>query len=143
MARRLDEGLILKDGLTLDPGPRGYLMSGRIDCAEGMAIDVRKVLRILSGEGPTAMVQTVDYAYHVLLADLGNVFRYCSPHDDGDHPGHKPFHHKHVYDVLIGDVVGTVEATGDDEWPTLGEVIEEARDWYSAYAERIEMIRSR
>jgi hypothetical protein len=140
MGHRRDDGFVLADGLTIDQGARLYLMSGRVDCAGGISVDVRKVLRVVSGAGATAMVQTADYTYHVVVGGLGNLFRYCSPHDDADHPEHKPFHHKHVYDLLHGDVVGTIETIADDEWPTLGEVLEEARDWHLSHVEEVERL---
>jgi len=143
MGHRQDEGFVLEDGLMLDRVPVGYRMSGSILCAGGLRVEVRKVLRIVSGEAATAMVQTVDYTYHATLDGFGNLLRYCSPHDDDAHPEHKPYHHKHSYDVLGGDVVGSIEAIAEDDWPTLGEVLAELRDWYSTHAERIEALRSR
>lgn len=144
MGHRHDEGFVLDDGLTLERGQQGYLMSGRIRCAGGLSVDVRKALRVVSGEGPTAMVQTVSYTYHVMLAGPGsslNVFRYCGPHDDEAHPEHKAFHHKHTYDVLHGDVAGSIARIDDDAWPTLGDVLEEMRGWYAEHSEEIETLR--
>ena len=131
------------DGLTLDHAARGYLMRGRIRCIGGILIDVTKLLEIQSGGGPTAMVCTSAYTYHVLLEGVGNVLRYCGPHDTPEHPDHNPFHHKHTYDVLRGDVSGTVSEIDPDDRPTLAEVIGEACHWYFENAEAIERLRAR
>jgi hypothetical protein len=129
-------------GLTIDRSDGGVLMYGRIRCVGGISIEVTKLLAILEGQGDRAIVQTVSYTYHVMLEGLGNVFRYCGPHDDGAHPGHKPFHHRHTYDVLRGDVVGTVAEVDAEERPTLAEVIAEACVWYHDHAHEIETLRA-
>jgi hypothetical protein len=129
-------------GLTIERVDDGLLISGRIRCVGGIAIDVTKFLAILAGEGDSAVVQTVSYTYHVALEGLGNLLRYCGPHDDVAHPDHKPFHHKHTYDVLRGDVEGHVTEVDAEERPTLAEVITEACAWYFEYAQAIEALRS-
>jgi hypothetical protein len=73
--------------------------------------------RLLAGDGPNALVQTATYTYHVTVEGLGNLLRYCGPHDDEAHPDHKPYHHKHVYDVLRGDVEGTVAEVDPERAP--------------------------
>jgi hypothetical protein len=93
--------------LKIEPAQRGLLMQGSIDCQGGITIAVTKVLGILSGIGAAARVQTTAYTYHVQLQGFGPLLRYCGPHDDKAHPDHKPFHHKHTYDVLAGDSEGT------------------------------------
>ncbi len=142
--RRLErDGYVLPggDGLTIDQTVPGVLfMDGRIGCAHGMSVGVKKTLKILSGEGPTAVVQTTKYTYHVMIDDRWNVFRYCAPHDDLAHPHHKPFHHKHIYDPLCGDL-REVASHESETWPTLGEVIDEACQWYFDHAAEIELLR--
>src|SRR5579864_9334737 len=91
------------DGLAIEVGnPGRLLIEGRIRCVGGMAVEVTKVLAVLGDEGDRAPARTIAYTYHVLLEGFGNVLRYCGPHDDEAHPDHKPFHHKHAYDVLHG-----------------------------------------
>jgi hypothetical protein len=77
-----------------------------------------------------------------MVEGLGNLFRYCGPHDDDAHPDHKAFHHKHAYDLLGGDVVGTVSKVDPEERPTLAEVITEACSWYYERAHEIEQRRA-
>ena len=111
-------------------------------CVGGIAIDVTKRLAILSGEddGDGAIVQTVSYTYHAQLEGIGNLLRYCGPIDIPDRPDHKPFHHKHTYDVLRGDVEGSVTEVDAYERPTLAEVIAEACDWYFEHAHEVEAL---
>jgi hypothetical protein len=87
------DGRVLPGGdqLSVQRVERGVLIEGRIRCPGGIAIDVTKVLAVLSGEGDTAIVQTVAYTYHVRIEGLGNLLRYCGPHDDEAHRDHKPF----------------------------------------------------
>ena len=127
MQQFLRGGFVSSEDLSvLDVGDGVILIEGRIQCAGDIYIDVSKRLEILSGEGPQAFVQTVDYSYNVVLGGIGNVFRYDAPH-----PDHNQFHHVHRYDLLDGDMHGRVERVEpQDDWPTLGEVISEAERWF-------------
>lgn len=121
-------GFVLSDDLAIEPAEGHLLIIGKVLCQGGMYVDVRKRLRILPEYEDDLYVQTVDYTYNVVLAGVGNVFRYDSPHFD-----HNREHHRHEYDVLNGDKQGTVELDyADGNWPTLREVVEEAAEWYFA-----------
>jgi hypothetical protein len=126
------------DGLGIERVDGGLLMSGRIVCVGGVTLDVTKLLAILSGEGDGAIVQTTSYTYHAMIEGLGNLLRYCGPHDTPEHPDHKPYHHKHTYDPLGEEVEGHLEEVDPDSRPTLAEVISEACRWYFDHAEEIE-----
>ena len=119
---------MLLDDLDVDAVEGHLLLHGRIHCKGGLQIDVNKRLR-LGDESGHDTVQTVAYSYNVSLQNLGNIFRYDSPH-----PTHNREHHVHRYDVLNGDTEGTVEMDyREDEWPTLREVVDEAAEWYYAH----------
>ena len=120
------------DSLAFDRTPAGLLIAGRIECVGGVAIDVEKVLSI-DGEGEGAIVQTISYTYHAQIKGLGNLLRYCGPHKD-----HNCFHHKHSFNLLTGDVVGTLDSIDEENRPTLAEVIEEACNWYFEHASEVE-----
>jgi hypothetical protein len=137
-------GKVLPDGdkLQVERTARGLLIWGLVHCDGGITVDVTKRLAVLEGEGPSETVQTVLYTYHVMVEGLGNLLRYCGPHDDEAHPDHKPFHHKHSYDVLLGDVEGHVIDVDPDARPTLSEVITEACAWYYEHADEIEARRA-
>jgi hypothetical protein len=138
MARHERDGLVVAHDLRLIDVPIGVLIVGRIRCQADMLIDVDKILRVHSGEGQTAIVQTDSYSYHALVEGLGNLLRYCSPHNDAAHPDHRPYHHKHVFDPLSGDAAGCVEEIEADEWPTLSEVIHEVCGWYFEHSSEVE-----
>jgi hypothetical protein len=126
MHRLRAEGFVLDDGVEFQPIGSGYIvLAGRILCAGGIYVDVWKVLEVVEGAGPGALVQTVEYSYNAAIPGLGSLLRYDSPH-----PGHRPHHHVHRYSVLAADKEGAVEDTSDTDWPTLGAVLEELRDWY-------------
>lgn len=133
MARYRDSGFLLDDDLDFMPDGDGVIaLVGTITFDGGIRLDVAKKLRILEGEASTAMVQTFAYAYNANVAGLGNILRYCSPHDD-----HNEFHHKHTYDLLAGDRSGTVTEIDADSWPTLGEVFGELHAWFCTHAEQL------
>ncbi len=142
MARYVDQGFVLADGLTWRNFPQTFgsgeiLVEGTILCASGVRVEVTKTLQILDGAGQTAIVQTVAYSYSAVLTGTGNIFRYCSPHPDDEAP-HHPHHHVHRFNVLADDDRGTIDLVGDDEdWPTLGEVLGELRGWCADNAERL------
>mgnify|MGYP001556413806 CR=1 FL=1 len=104
----------------------GYItLEGQIECVNGIYIVVRKRIRILSGEGRSAIVARESYNYNVVIGKVGNLMRYDGP------CSHRPEHHVHRYDVLAGDAVGTIAyLREDDEQPTLGDVIAETEAWY-------------
>lgn len=112
----------------------GYIsLAGTITCVNGIYIDVRKNLRVWGGEGANALVQTESYSYSGVIAGLGNLVRYDSPH-----PTHNQEHHVHRFDPLGGDTEGTVTFLhSEDERPTLGEVITEVSDWYYDNVEEV------
>lgn len=144
MAKFASDGFVEDDGVVFsDLGAGEILVEGKIQCVGGICIRVIKTLAVVSGVRAEALVRTTSYSYNVFADGIGNVFRYCSPHDTEEQPDHKPFHHKHVYDLLAGDVTGRVEEVGDDAWPTLGEVIEQARDWYHHNVTELDLLRAR
>jgi hypothetical protein len=130
----LDGGFLVSDGLKFDALGNGVIiLEGVLECVGGLTVDVLKTIHILSGSGPTARVQTETYSYNASLRGVGNVFRYDSPHP------HYPKHHVHRYDVLNRDTKGSVKAIEDEEdRPTLGDVIDELRDWYYDNYDKLE-----
>jgi hypothetical protein len=132
MEQFCDQGFVLGHTLQIEPQGAGvFTIEGRIECVGDLYIVVFKQLEVVDGEGADARVQTTGYRYNAVLAGRGNVFRYCSPHDD-----HNQDHHVHRYDVLGGNPK-SVTLHGEDGWPTLGEVIEELRGWLADNAEKL------
>jgi hypothetical protein len=141
MDRYRDHGFILTDDLEVrDLGNEQILMEGTITCADGVYIAVTKMLRILDGDGSTATVQTIAYSYSAVLAGRGNIFRYCAPHDLTDGVEHHSYHHVHRFSVFDDDSHGTISRLSEDDWPTLGEVIEELRGWCADHAHRLAVL---
>jgi hypothetical protein len=134
MHRLASEGFVLSDGVEVRAVSGGrFVMAGRIDCQGGIYVDVEKYLRVVDGAGAAMRVQTEEYSYNAAIPGLGTILRYDSPHA----AEHRPFHHVHRYDVLAWDRHGQVEVVAEDAWPTLGEVLEELREWYHANLERL------
>lgn len=113
------------------------LLEGTASCIGGIEIQVRKLVAFLD-DGDDPLVQTEWYSYNVTLRGVGNIFRYDSPFLP-DRGGHHAHDHVHLYDAFAGDREGTIEPIyNKDDVPTLGEVIDRARDWYWQNVEELE-----
>lgn len=127
----LREGFVLSEDLHfVEIGGRKLALEGTITCQGGIVVEVEeveKVLKIISGDGANAMVQTVQYRYHAYAQDRGNILRYDSPHS------HRPYHHVHRHDIC-GTWTETAidELRTEDDIPTLSEVLDELREIYYA-----------
>ncbi len=133
-AMRTFDGFVEEDGLVFEPleGTGTIRLGGEIRCVGGITISVQKLLEVVEGSDRHALVETVAYSYNVRLQGVGNVVRYDSPH-----PGHNADHHVHRYDVFGGSRQATTSMHGEKGWPTLSEVIVEAREWYWENHERV------
>jgi hypothetical protein len=139
-------GFVSSHDLLADTRDGALEVTGRIECAGGIAIEVRQQFERVDGRDAEARVQIVEYRYHVQLTGVGPIFRYDAPHalfDDEDAPAHHHEHHRHEYDVLKGDREGTITCIYDvEQVPTLREVIDEAADWFYAHAEELRRFRA-
>jgi hypothetical protein len=117
------EGFVVSDTVTFGQPSRGHVtVRGEIRCLGGLHIDVDKKLRIVSGRGGGMRVKTANYSYNVSVSGNGNMFRYDSAHN------HRTQHHVHRYnrkgELAVEDILD------ENDVPTLGDVIAEARDLY-------------
>lgn len=126
-------GVVVRDGLDITEFTGFYVMDGDIEVDGGAVISVEKQIDVVDVAGGRARVQTAYYSYNVRLPGIGTIFRYDGPHR------HRPYHHVHRYDILNRDSEGTIEQlAGDDDVPTLAEVILEAHEWCSKNYARLE-----
>ena len=138
MERQLRNGFVVSDELVFTPIHNGILLEGDILCQGAIRLQVRKIIKILQGDGADALVQTVAYSYNALLPGIGNIFRYDSPHAT-----HNKEHHVHRYNVLNGGVQFPIEwLTEEEHRPTLGEVIDELADWYYTHYDKVMSLRN-
>ncbi|HEX3865515.1 MAG TPA: hypothetical protein VHV78_02145 [Gemmatimonadaceae bacterium] len=122
MGQFVDRGFFPEDTLAVTPMGNGtILMKGTLDCLGDIRLDVEKLLTVVDGDGPSAIIQTTFYRYNASLP-TGNILRYDGPHQD-----HSQLHHVHRFDVFNGDQFGNLDKC---EWPTLGRVIGEIETWY-------------
>lgn len=123
----VSSGFVLSNDLSFWPYGEGlFVMTGDLRCLGHITLRVAKVLEVVGGEHRNPMVQTVAFSYNASIEGLGNIVRYDSPHSEE----HRPTHHAHRFDVLKGDLEGTVEDMADDTWPTIGDVLSELREFY-------------
>ncbi len=134
---RIDGGFLLRDELSWEATGGGFITGdGTLVCLGEIRLEVTKRLKIRSGEGANAIVQTVSYSYNAVLGNVGNIVRYDSPH------AHRPFHHVHRFDVLNGDQEGTCDDIHDEnKIPTISEVLDELTDFYYGNIDPIEKLR--
>lgn len=122
MARFHADGFVRHDDLAFVPVGGGTIrLSGTIECERQIVLEVTKFLTIVGGAGATSLVQTSWYKYRATERGRDR-FRYCSPH-----PAHRPHHHKHVHDANGDEDQSKLITFGNDDWPTLGAVIQELR----------------
>jgi Family of unknown function (DUF6516) len=116
-----------RDTLEIRTTATTVLWSGVLYCREGIEIQVEKRQRTWMRSG-RRWVETIEYSYHVMTrAEDGvrGLFRYDNAHT---HPGHEDAHHRHDFG---GDGQNdAVRWVGEAGWPTLGDVIEEAYEWW-------------
>ncbi len=138
MERFRREGFVEIDALEVYPlGASNLKMEGQISCEGGLVCRVEKLLEVVDANNPNnPLVQTVRYAYNVHLAGGRNLFRYDNAHR---HAGHGDENHCHAFDWRTGAAL-SVRWTGAD-WPTLGEVLSEMRDWYWQNRAALEALR--
>lgn len=99
---------------------------GVLYCAAGIEIHISKSQQVTERHGQL-MVETTDYSYHVLRRvgrQTTNLLRYDNVHVQPDHPD---AHHRHRYDP-DGNEIEPPTHVGEEGWPTLGEVLQEAFD---------------
>ena len=118
---------IERDTLAIETTSIMVAWLGVLYCRDGIEVVVAKQQRTWMRSG-RRWVETVEYSYHVMIRagdSIRGLFRYDNAHP---HPGHADPHHRHEF---AGD--GSVESVrwvGEAGWPTLGDVIEEAYEWW-------------
>lgn len=131
IGHKIYQGAVSEDALMAEPGGDGkFYFDGVLYLrAHALNLTVFKILEMLD-DSQDPCVQTIRYSYNVSIVGHGNVFRYCSPHDDDTEPHHR-YHHRHEYDPFgSAPQRYTVAWPHHPDWPLLGEVIDEADRWY-------------
>lgn len=122
------EHFILNDLLMADMTPAGVAWGGELFCQGGIEIHVHK-LQDVRYDRDWAEVRTHSYSYHVLQrrgSATVSLFRYDNIHV---HAGHPDAHHRHRFDKRGGEIE-PAKHVGEANWPTLGEVLQEANEWW-------------
>lgn len=120
------EGKILSHNLLWSAYGEGLLqLVGTILCEDEICLSVDKRIRVLDGEGASALVQTESYSYNAHFRGGRLILRYDSPHAT-----HNQFHHVHRYSFPDGVETEEIEALEtEDAIPTLSEVVDELMEW--------------
>lgn len=123
-------GFVREDSLEITPFESGlFKIQGEISCLGNIAVRVEKTLIVLGEEEDTdPLVQTILYAYNASVRGHENFLRYNNLHTV---PGHRDAHHKNFFDWQTGKhLSGSPAWVGEESWPTLGEYLEEVREWF-------------
>ncbi|MEM7771398.1 MAG: DUF6516 family protein [Cyanobacteria bacterium P01_A01_bin.37] len=124
-------GIVTGDNLTTQNIGYGCLqMLGRLRIRNRLILTVNKILKPIEQENVIS-VQSIRYAYNLSFEEGGNIFRYDNAHPH-THLGHTTAFHIHRYDLLTKkEIIGSPFEISDlENWPTLGEVIQEADNLY-------------
>lgn len=130
MDQMRSKGFVGGDTLQFDflTGENLLIISGKIACLGPIVVTVVKYLHVLEREGRSDYVQTFEYHYNFSVENTGNILRYDNDHK---YPGHPDEHHKHHYDYRTGKQTRwPPEWKGQDNWPTLGDAMQEIERWY-------------
>jgi hypothetical protein len=119
---------LIEDQLPYAISPELVYWDGQLICADGIEIHVHRAQEVGDKRG-RRWVRTTFYSYHVMLRfaeGVVDLFRYDNI---GNHLslGHLDQHHVHRFDALGKE---TIEHVGYDRWPTLGDVMDEAYDFW-------------
>lgn len=127
MEKFLRAGFVRSENLSFSDLGNGLIeLAGTIECAGDIYITVKKLIQVVEGDGPNALVQTTDYGYNAVLRGVGNILRYDSPHET-----HNREHHVHRFDPVGKELPESPFFLPDEEdRPTLGEFIAEVEAWY-------------
>ena len=130
MSRFRDAKFIKTDNLCFSAKSYGFVLAGQIACAGQIIITVEKFLRELDRVGQDVQVVTAWYSYNVSLQSRGNIWRFDNQ-DELWRDGHLDRHHQHYFDWVTGEEKpGSPVWIGEDNWPTLGDVLCLTKDWY-------------
>lgn len=136
MSRFKSRDFVSVDSLEFLPvfgfeGFEGFRLSGEIACLGEIVLWVDKTLDALEEIRGDVIVQTTLYSYNAYVRGYHNIFRYDNLDGDYLRPGHLDEHHRHVFDWRNGtERIGSPYWVGHDDWPTLGDVLQELETWY-------------
>jgi len=127
--RNAEAYFVVQDRLSFSPPIGGTIvLSGRVLCQYGLALDVEKLLDF---DRETNYVSTFYYKYQALMGSPPvRVFRYDNVHTYTAE-GHPDAFHKHPFDPRTGvESEGPAGWIGLDNWPTLHDVLDELHEWW-------------
>jgi hypothetical protein len=120
---------IVDNGLRHTVTPTVVTWDGIIRFQGGIEVKVEREQAARTNHG-RLQVRTETYSYHAYRRvgrRTTNIIRYDNAHP---YAGHPDAHHRHRYEP--DGTEGPVEHVGHDDWPTLGDVIQELYDlWVS------------
>jgi hypothetical protein len=88
-------------------------------------VDIEKDIEVDPRVPQRPQARTYSYKYSANQPGGKKLIRYCSPHDDWEEEGSAPHHKHHHKHDFTGNPKGDITLLGNDDWPHVGEFIEE------------------
>lgn len=127
-------GMVVADTLKWNfAGGTAVRLEGKIffDDQKRLCLNVSKTLRIFSGKSGKKLMKTEIYGYNLNYEGKKNseIFRYDN-FDLKPRRGHNNSLHCHRYDPPGREILNSPFVIDPEDFPTLGQVIEEAHKYY-------------
>ncbi len=90
-----------------------------------LRVDITKDIEIDPSNPKRPRARTFKYSYNANIPGGGELIRYCSPHEDWEEEGSAPHHRRHHKHDFRKNPKGEITLIGDNDWPHVGEFIEE------------------
>jgi hypothetical protein len=88
-------------------------------------VDIEKDIEVDRSNPKRTRARTFGYTYSANLPGKGELIRYCGPHGDWEEEGSAPHHKRHHKHDFRKNPKGEVSLLGEDDWPHVGEFLEE------------------
>lgn len=126
--RDFQDHFLIHDRLSYNLLPAGVYWHGVLQCVDGIEVHVERLQRSFFRNG-ARWVETTFYKYELIQRVGGRVVevvRYDNVHRQQGHPDD---HHRHRFDA-DGREIEPPEHTGRGRWPNLGQVLDEAYEYW-------------
>ncbi|MFT4040785.1 MAG: hypothetical protein QM692_21570 [Thermomicrobiales bacterium] len=135
-----DDEFVVADGLVrkIAEQPADLeILAGRLTCQHSLFLDVQmKLDTTVRGGRIWVRLRTRQYHAGVLGKHPRPIFRYDNSHP---YPGHPDAFHKHQFDPATWEQPDWPVWIGRENWPSLGDVLEELRQWWEVTGSHLDL----
>lgn len=124
---RFRDHFLIDEALNFDILRDAGLIEGSLGFVDELSLDVTIDLVVDANR----RIEVVDYRFHASI-ERGRHRPVCRYDNAHAYPGHPDAHHKHTFDPLNPDALGSVAWVGAANQPDLGAVLAELHGWWFA-----------